>query len=176
MWKRILQFRNALAALGLWLSIFALPLKVEQFPPTLKWWVSHVMPDRQTLWMLLSAALVIWIFWIDARPAVFAWIGIRKGPPNMHLAAFVKLFKDKNGSYNFASGENIRQMKQKEESGTFFVEFQRPTHSPSMVVKQDGRALKIIEKTDLRVEFEPVAMDAMVDTMFEFECEYNNKV
>jgi len=72
LWQQIVQVRNGLAAFGLWVAVLILPLKIQQLPEALRWW-GNIMPDRETLLIFFSGALVAWIFWIDLRPSVYRW-------------------------------------------------------------------------------------------------------
>jgi len=72
LWKRIIQVRNGLAALSLWLAVLISPLRFEKLPEALRWW-GNIMPERETLLILLSGLLVAWIFWTDLRPSVHRW-------------------------------------------------------------------------------------------------------
>jgi hypothetical protein len=76
-WQRIVQVRTGLVALSLWLAVIILPLRVQQLPEALRWW-GNMMPDRETLLILLSGVLVAWIFWTDLRPSVYRWWSDRK--------------------------------------------------------------------------------------------------
>ncbi len=110
MWKNIAKLRNGLAALGLWLAVFALPLKVEQFPAALSWWLD-MMPDRATMWMLLSAGLVAWIFWIDLRPLVARWL--RPVPKEAGRALREAALIVRTDLFNFSRGPAIAKAAQR---------------------------------------------------------------
>lgn len=73
----VTRVRNGLAALGLWLAVVILPLKIQQLPAALRWWAA-LLPSREVLLTGFSGVLVAYIIWIDIRPPVLEWLASRQ--------------------------------------------------------------------------------------------------
>jgi hypothetical protein len=172
--RHILKIRRGLTALVAWLGIFILPIKIKQLPEAWHDWAS-IMPNQETLWMIFSGALVAWIFWIDLRPFIYAWMARNAGDIDLrHLILWIErhsawwrwkvaqgaIGPNKWANYNIVAAELYDQAK----TGELTISARPKNKIERENISKDFWQLAILEvkmddRTLLRVIVRPLAKD-----------------
>jgi hypothetical protein len=120
-------------------------------------WVAMI-PSRETLWMLLSGALVVYVILMDARPYVSRLLERRRDVCTIGLLSL--WFESGEVKTNFGVGHGIR-LAERQGNG-LMVEFEKAIRPETLVVRAAGTKIKIplIERVGRRAVIDCSALAA----------------